>query len=79
LPGTDKLDRGTYNIEITAVDEEGRETSLITTLSVKSSATEGLSTESGFGTGTLFVIMTMVMVVIIVVFGIVRITKRTPR
>ncbi len=81
LPPVKELKKGTYEIEVTAVDSEGRSSSstIIFTVQAPSGETETVGNDSGIGPGSILLIVVIFAVALIVIFGVVRLTKRDPK
>jgi hypothetical protein len=80
LPPVKELVMGTYEIEVLAVDTEGRSsTSSITfTVQAPSGNEEESANGGGIGLNNLLIILVVIILGLVVIFGVVRLTRRNP-
>lgn len=80
LPPVIDLETGSYEITVTAVDSDGRTTTVPITFTVTSgSNTRTVSDGEGGSAGSILIISVMGIVAVIIVFVVVRISRRDPR
>ena len=80
LPPVKDLEMGTYEIEVLAVDTEGRTSTSSITFTVQAPSENEIEggNREGIGLNSLLIISMVTIVGLVVIFGVVRLTKRNP-